>query len=996
MSKSVRRPCTASRDPRGNRRAASRVPAALSRLAEDGVLSVSSEELAAAAGCAPRSCARTSPTSAPTASAASATTSSTLALPDLPRARPDPGLAGRHRRHGQPRPRAGQLLRLRHRGLPRRRRCSTPTRPLADEHVAGVPIRPLAELHVAPRGGPVAIGVIATPAAAAQAVCDALVAAGISSILNFAPAVLSVPERRRRPQGRPLHRAADPRLPRAAQVARRGGPPVGGGRAMSLLVIGLSHHTAPLSVLEAALRSTPTAPQAIAASVLAIGHRRPRPSCSPPATASRSTPTSTGLPRQRRRHLRLLWPTRRRDRPTTLLPHLYVHYDDGAVAHLFTRRRRARLDGRRRGPDPRPDPRRARPRPGARHRRPVAQRRSSSRPCGSASAPTPRPTSTSAAPRWSRPRSTGPSRSLGPLAGPPALVVGAGAMARWPPRPLARPGADDRRRRQPHARARRAPRRPRRPALARAWSDLPDASPRPTSSSPAPEPPAPSSPPTMLAEVAARRDGRPQVVIDLALPHDVDPVAVLAAGVPGVTLVDLQALGRSSRVAPTRPQVAGVRELVTGEVAAYLTRRMEKSVAPTVAALRARAAALVATEMRPARPAAAGPRRDDARRGRARRAPDRREAAPHPDHAGQGVRHGGPAATTTPPPCASSSTSSPRTSPTCPPRRSGCSHDRPAPRHPPLRPRHHPVRLGRRPAARRSATRSSSSRSRPRATSSGGPARRHRRHRRLRRGPARALLDGRVDLAVHSLKDLPTAPEPASRVAAVPSREDPPRRPRRPRRPHPRRAARRRPPSAPARRAARPSSHALGLGLVDHGHPRQRRHPDAQGRRRASSTPSCWPRAGLRPPRPSRTRSPRCSTRSRCSPHPGQGALAVECRADDDAPRRRVSLLDDPDTRACVDAERALLADPRGRLLGPRRRAGRGRRGRRRPRAVAARRRRTPTAPSTCAARSSATSTSRRRSVAASPGSCSRTAPPTSCPTRPPSPPQPHATERAS
>jgi redox-sensing transcriptional repressor len=39
----------------------------------------------------------------------------------------------------------------------------------------------------------VSIGVIATPAAAAQGVCERLVAAGITSILNFAPVVLSVP-----------------------------------------------------------------------------------------------------------------------------------------------------------------------------------------------------------------------------------------------------------------------------------------------------------------------------------------------------------------------------------------------------------------------------------------------------------------------------------------------------------------------------------------------------------------------------------------------------------------------------------------------------------------------------------------------------------------------------------------------------------------------------------------------------------------------------------
>jgi redox-sensing transcriptional repressor len=39
----------------------------------------------------------------------------------------------------------------------------------------------------------VSIGVIATPASAAQDVCDRLVAAGVTSILNFAPVVLTVP-----------------------------------------------------------------------------------------------------------------------------------------------------------------------------------------------------------------------------------------------------------------------------------------------------------------------------------------------------------------------------------------------------------------------------------------------------------------------------------------------------------------------------------------------------------------------------------------------------------------------------------------------------------------------------------------------------------------------------------------------------------------------------------------------------------------------------------
>jgi redox-sensing transcriptional repressor len=60
--------------------------------------------------------------------------------------------------------------------------------------VAGMRVRPLAELAplVAEEG--VSIGVIATPASAAQEICDRLVAAGVTSILNFAPVVLNVPE----------------------------------------------------------------------------------------------------------------------------------------------------------------------------------------------------------------------------------------------------------------------------------------------------------------------------------------------------------------------------------------------------------------------------------------------------------------------------------------------------------------------------------------------------------------------------------------------------------------------------------------------------------------------------------------------------------------------------------------------------------------------------------------------------------------------------------
>jgi len=62
------------------------------------------------------------------------------------------------------------------------------------ETVAGVDVRPFDDLGQIVREHGVAIGVIATPALAAQDVADQMVAAGIRSILNFAPGVLSVPD----------------------------------------------------------------------------------------------------------------------------------------------------------------------------------------------------------------------------------------------------------------------------------------------------------------------------------------------------------------------------------------------------------------------------------------------------------------------------------------------------------------------------------------------------------------------------------------------------------------------------------------------------------------------------------------------------------------------------------------------------------------------------------------------------------------------------------
>jgi redox-sensing transcriptional repressor len=61
------------------------------------------------------------------------------------------------------------------------------------DRIHGLPVRHIDELGQVAVDESIAIGVIATPAGAAQAVADVLVAAGVTSILNFAPCVLSVP-----------------------------------------------------------------------------------------------------------------------------------------------------------------------------------------------------------------------------------------------------------------------------------------------------------------------------------------------------------------------------------------------------------------------------------------------------------------------------------------------------------------------------------------------------------------------------------------------------------------------------------------------------------------------------------------------------------------------------------------------------------------------------------------------------------------------------------
>jgi hydroxymethylbilane synthase len=176
-----------------------------------------------------------------------------------------------------------------------------------------------------------------------------------------------------------------------------------------------------------------------------------------------------------------------------------------------------------------------------------------------------------------------------------------------------------------------------------------------------------------------------------------------------------------------------------------------------------------------------------------------------------------------------------------------------------------------------------------------------------------ALLDGRVDVAVHSLKDLPTYPAEGIALAAIPGREDP----------RDVVVARdgltlgelpvgSRVGTGSPRRAAQ--LHALGLGLDVVG---VRGNVDTRiGKVRSGEYDAVvLARAGL-------ARIGRLDEATevldplQVLPAPGQGALAVECRADDEL-LGALATLDDPHARAAVEAERAVLATLEGGCSAP-------------------------------------------------------------------------------
>jgi glutamyl-tRNA reductase len=87
----------------------------------------------------------------------------------------------------------------------------------------------------------------------------------------------------------------------------------------------------------------------------------------------------------------------------------------------------------------------------------------------------------------------------------------------------------------------------------------------------------------------------PVVVLDLAVPRDVDPDV---GAIPGVSLIDMELLAAAIAADKTeRDDEAAVNEIVLAEVGAYQLMRRGADVAPTVAALRSRADDVVEAEL---------------------------------------------------------------------------------------------------------------------------------------------------------------------------------------------------------------------------------------------------------------------------------------------------------------------------------------------------------------------------------------------------------------
>ncbi len=164
-----------------------------------------------------------------------------------------------------------------------------------------------------------------------------------------------------------------------------------------------------------------------------------------------------------------------------------------------------------------------------------------------------------------------------------------------------------------------------------------------------------------------------------------------------------------------------------------------------------------------------------------------------------------------------------------------------------------------------------------------------------------AVRSGRADLAVHSAKDLPARPADGLVIGAFPERADP------------------RDALVGCSLFALPSGGTVATGSVRRRCQLANLRPDLTFAELRGNVPTrvdkardfdavvvavaALDRLGLR------AHAAEVLEPSTMLPQVGQGALAVECRFDDDALIAHLATIDDPDVRAPLEAERAFLAE---------------------------------------------------------------------------------------
>ncbi|MEX0426227.1 glutamyl-tRNA reductase [Nocardioides sp. DS6] len=354
---------------------------------------------------------------------------------------------------------------------------------------------------------------------------------------------------------------------------------------MSVLVVGISHNSAPVSMLEAASVDA----EGLQKLVTDVAHAEHVTEAAVIATCNRleiytEVERFHGSVEELSRKII----ERAGESVDTMLPHLYVHYDDGAVSHLF--QVAAGLDSMAVGEGQILGQTRAALQLGQELGTVGPALNSLFQQALRVGKRTRAETDIDrAAPSLVTASLVRAERAVGPIAGKRVVIVGAGAMAGLATATVARAGAGEivivNRTEERAAR------------LAQEYGGRAAAL------------------PTLAAEIAAAdvvvtcagargvlvtspmvadRAERPVALIDLALPHDIDPaVAELA----GVALVDLATLAEELHESEAGQEVAAVRDIVTQEVAAFVSARKQASVTPTVVALRSMATSVVDAEM---------------------------------------------------------------------------------------------------------------------------------------------------------------------------------------------------------------------------------------------------------------------------------------------------------------------------------------------------------------------------------------------------------------